>query len=108
MEVRVVYSKIQLDATVNFIAEHNQAFLGRHDYIRASILRHISEMAAKFPHMTGVGTMGYMIERGDVEEEGIDDDENFMRIEFSVDPAVGSDGQYLDEDNVERIFQTES
>lgn len=107
MEVKVYYSKAQLDAAVNFIAEHNQAFLGRHDYIRAHILRHVSEIASKFPHMTGVSTMGYTVTTHDFEEEGIDEEENSVLLEFLVDPAVGVDEKYLDEDNVERIFQVE-
>jgi hypothetical protein len=107
MEVKVHYSKTQMEATINFIAEHNTSFLGRHDYIRKSIENHIHELAVRFPHMHGVGTMGYFITVSHGHEEGIDNDDNMILLRFEVDPAVGDNDQYKDEDGVEFTVNTD-
>lgn len=107
MEVKVHYSKTQMEATINFIAEHNTSFLGQHDHIRKSITNHITELAMRFPHMHGVGTMGYFISVSHSHEEGIDNDDNMILLSFDVDPAVGNDEQYKDEDGVEFTVNTD-
>lgn len=103
MEVKVRYSKAQLEETCKFLAEHNEAFKGRPDAIRASILQDIGEIANKFPHMKGIGTMGYSIDVYVEEEEGIDHDENILDLEIWVNPAVGKD-EYADTDVVTKTF----
>jgi hypothetical protein len=108
MEVRIHYSKTQMEATVRFIAEHNKSFLGQYDYIRKSIEHHIDELGQKFPHMVGVGTMGYYISVGHSHQEGIDNEDNEIILDFSVDPAVGDDAQYTDEDGVDLIINSNS
>lgn len=89
MEVKVSYSKAQLDEAVEFIATHNVSFLGQHDYIRNQILSHMKDIA-KDPDSYLSGTMGYTL-WGDREFEGIDSDTNSIRFEISVDPALSMD-----------------
>lgn len=89
MEVIVTYSKVQLEEAVNFIATHNDAFLGKHDYIRDQILSHMRDIA-RDPEGFLSGTMGYVL-WGDREFEGIDGDTNRIRFDISVDPALSMD-----------------
>jgi hypothetical protein len=89
MEVRISYSKPQLDEAVRFIARNNAHFQGQTDYIRNSILDHMKEIAADPEQWMG-STMGYTL-IGDREDEGIDSDENSIRFEILVDPNLGSD-----------------
>ena len=106
MEVTVHYSKTELEATINFVAEHNDSFLGQHDYIRKSIENHIREIGQKFPHMWGVGTMGYYISVSCSHQEGIDHDDNLILLSFRVDPALGNDRVYTEEDGINLIVTT--
>lgn len=99
MEVTLVYSKEQLEAAVQFISEHNQAFLGRANYIREHIRKAIYEIVEKFPHLLSMSTMGYTILASVEEEEGIDHDRNVMLIEILVDPGLAEDWE-----SVEQIY----
>lgn len=89
MEVKITYSKPQLEAAVKFIARNNSHFQGQTDYIRNSILEHMRKLALQ-PDEWLSGTMGYVL-WGDREDEGIDSDENSIRFEISVDPSLGYD-----------------
>ena len=60
MEVTVIYSKIQLDAAVDFIAKHNPSFLGQHDVIRNGIIQNMTQMALD-PGEWITSTMGYVL-----------------------------------------------
>src|SRR5258708_5192934 len=99
MDVKLIYSKPQLEAAVNFIAKHNQHFLGQKDYIRSSILEDMRRVASD-PEQWMSGTMGYLL-MGDRTDEGIDSDDNSIHFDISVDPALGYDTQ--SEDYVEEI-----
>ena len=99
MFVSVVYSEEQLEAAVQFISEHNQAFRGRSDYIRTHIKKAIFEIVEKFPHLLSMSTMGYTILASVEEEEGIDHDQNVMLIEILVDPGLAKDWE-----SVEQIY----
>lgn len=99
MEIKVVFSQIQFDATVDFIAQNNPTFLERHQFIRESITTHINELALRYPDVYTIGTMGYQLWADMIQEEDMDDDENILRIEFLVDPALGTGGVYEEENN---------
>lgn len=103
MEVKVTYSKAQLEETVKFLAQNNPAYINRYDGIRSSIWNHINELVERFPHMTGVATMGYWIEASIESIEGIDDDENVLRLEIWVNPAVGKD-EFSEEDAITQTY----
>ena len=89
MEVKITYSKPQLEAAVKFIARNNPHFQGQKDYIRDQILEHMRRIALQ-PGEWLAGTMGYVL-WGDREDEGLDSDENSIRFEISVDPSLGYD-----------------
>jgi hypothetical protein len=106
MEVKVHYSKAQMEATIRFIGDHNRSFLGQYDYIRASIEEHITEIVHRFPHATGIGTMGYYISMVALHQEGIDHDDNLLILHFAVDPAVGDETQYSQEDAIDLVLNS--
>lgn len=96
MEIRISYSQTQLEKAVNFISRHNEVFKGKKTEIRETILEYMEKMA-KDPNMTFIGTMGFTL-IGDREFEDMDNDDNLIRIEISVDPALGDDDQFADGD----------
>jgi hypothetical protein len=102
MEIKISYSKIQLERAIEFIAEHNDSFYGQVDYIRQSILESIEQLA-KDPQATYLGTMGFTL-IADREIENLDCDENIVRIDILVDPALGDDDMFLDEDHYEEVI----
>jgi hypothetical protein len=104
MNVRIIYSAKQLDATVKYIAKYNSNFKGQHAFIRQSLLNDMKEIALAPLEWTR-GTMGYMIS-GDREDEGIDSDENIIRFDILVDPALALDAWDLD-DMVEEVVSEE-
>ncbi len=89
MEVRISYSKPQLEEAVKFIARNNEHFQGQTDYIRDCILDNMKEIAADPESWMG-STMGYTL-IGDRTDEGIDSDINSIRFEILIDPNLGSD-----------------
>lgn len=97
MFVKVQYSKEQLEAAVEFIAENNKAFRGKKDYIRKSIHSSINEMVVKFPDLGYVSTLGYTLSSSPDEVEGIDHDSNTLLIEISVDPGLALDWEMHEE-----------
>lgn len=97
MFVTVQYSKEQLEAAVQFIADNNHAFKGKKDAIRKSINSSINELVAKFPNLSSVSTMGYIIIGSPDEVEGIDHDNNKLLIEIMVDPGLALDWESSEE-----------
>ena len=97
MFVTVRYSKEQLEAAVQFVSENNLAFKGRKDYIRKSVKSSINEMAAKFPNLLSVSTLGYIVIGSVDEVEGIDHDANVLTIEIMVDPGLSLDWESVEE-----------
>ncbi len=97
MFVTVSYSKEQLEAAVQFIAENNRAFKGKKDAIRKSINGSINELVAKFPNLNSISTMGYTIIGSADEVEGIDHDNNKLLIEIAVDPGLALDWESVEE-----------
>lgn len=97
MFVIVQYSKEQLEAAVEFIAENNRAFKGKKDYIRKSIHSSINEMVVKFPDLGYISTLGYTLSGSPDEVEGIDHDKNILLIEISVDPGLALDWESVEE-----------
>lgn len=96
MEVRITYSKEQLDAAVEFISTHNSYFLGKKDYIRESILKSMRRIA-KDPEQWINGTMGYVL-WGEREFEGMNNDENTVHFDISVNPALDcEEDTYIEE-----------
>jgi hypothetical protein len=104
MEVKITYSSIQLEATVKFIAKNNEHFLGKNKYIREEILNHMKRIALS-PHEWLGGTMGYTL-WGDRENEGFDCDENTIRFDISVDPALGL-SEYAPEEYIDEVVSGE-
>ena len=97
MFVTVRYSKEQLEAAVQFVAENNLAFKGKRDYIRRSIKSSINEMAAKFPNLLSLSTLGYIVIGSADQVEGIDHDTNVLTIEIMVDPGLSLDWESSEE-----------
>jgi hypothetical protein len=95
MEIKIIYSKKQLDAAVDFIGDHNENFRGQYDYIRDRIVESMEETALA-PGEWITGTMGYVL-WGDREDEGLDSDENVIRYSISVDPALALEAWDLDD-----------
>lgn len=97
MEVKIIYSKEQLESAVDFISENNNYFLGQKEYIRDSILKNMKRIAAD-PEQFITGTMGYVL-WGDREFEGMDCDENTIHFDITVKPNLGvdEDETYIEE-----------
>lgn len=98
MEVKVSYSKPQLETAVKFIARNNAHFLGQTDYIRDKIVKHMKRIALD-PEAQMSGTMGYML-ISDKEFEGFDCDQNTCFLEIWVDPSLGlirEETEYVEE-----------
>lgn len=95
MEIKIIYSKKQLEAAVDFIAIHNESFHGQHDYIRSRIVESMEDTALA-PGEWITGTMGYVL-WGDREDEDLDSDENVIRYSISVDPALSLEAWDLDD-----------
>lgn len=88
MEVKVSYSKKQLDAAVDFIAKNNKHFLYQHDYIRGTILKCITDLAfSQDLEFMYTGTMGFFVV-AEKEFEDFDNDQNTCNVEILVDPAL--------------------
>lgn len=100
MDVRFIYSKTQLEATVDFIAANNKSFIGRHSYIRESLLSHMIELASKYPDCYYIGTMGYLISGDVLSQEDIESDINLVMFDISVDPSLSSDNRWSDGDSI--------
>ena len=58
---------------------------------------------AKDPNCTYLGTMGFTL-IADREDEGLESDENIVRVDILVDPALGDDDMFLDDDNHEEVI----
>lgn len=97
MEVKLSYSKGQLEAAVDFISENNKYFLGKKQEIRDSILKSMRRIAQD-PEQFINGTMGYVV-WGDREFEGMNCDENTIHFDITVKPDLGSDeeDEYIEE-----------
>jgi hypothetical protein len=103
MIVKIVYSKQDLAATVNFITMHNPNFKGQPDYIKNSIIKTCHDLAEQFGDsdvMFWGGTMGYIVSGEIMEEESIDGDQNVIYYHFLVDPALGNNHNMSDEELV--------
>lgn len=97
MEIKFTYSQTQLNAVVDFIGKHNTSFIDKFDYIRRSIISNMHELASKFPNCYYIGTMGYLISGDVISEEDIDNDDNTVMFDITVDPAVSQD-KWADDD----------
>lgn len=97
MFVKVCYSKEQLEAAVQFIAKNSVAFKGKRDAIRKSINSSINELVAKFPNMNSISTMGYIVIGSAEQVEGIDYDNNVLRVDIMVDPGLSLDWESVEE-----------
>ena len=95
MEVKIIESKKQWDAAVDFIAQYNENFIDKHDYIRERIINSM-ETTALAPGEWITGTMGYVL-WGDRMDENLDSDENVIRFDISVDPALALTAWDLDD-----------
>jgi hypothetical protein len=103
MEVKITYSKTQLELAVKHIARNNNHFQGKKDYIRDSILDHMERIACNPDSWMG-SSMGYYL-IGDREDEGIDCDENRIHFELWIDPSLGYDIDI--DDYAEKIWRGE-
>lgn len=93
MQVKVYYSRTQLEATVKYIATHNVLLLGEHDTIRQDIQLGIQELVQRYPHISWIGRNGWYALVIISIEEGIDNDENVLDIEFVVNMTING---YID------------
>lgn len=88
MEVKVSYSKIQLENAVEYIATKNVHFLGQRDTIRGTILKYIKEIVISTdPEYITTGTMGFLIIVNKV-FESFDNDQNTAEVEIWIDPSL--------------------
>lgn len=88
MQFKICYNRAQLDSTVNFIATHNASLLGKTDKIKSGILESIQELVQNYPDLTWIGRDGWYVWARMEEQEGIDNDENIISIEFMVNTAI--------------------
>lgn len=89
MKIKVIYSKSQLEACIDFVASHNENFYGKKEYIRQQIRQSIQTIINGFPDTMFAGTMGFYVMKTDTEIEDMDNDENSFFVEFLVDPVLG-------------------
>ncbi len=88
MEVRVFYAKAKLEATVDYITARHPFFKNSPNEVRESIMRAIQELVDQYPKLTYVSRDGFYVWMDSFIEEGVDQDENAMNVEFMVDPYV--------------------
>lgn len=109
LKIKVIYSKQELQATINFISENNKYFHGQKDFIEDSILESIKSLIEDFPEGDlNTGTMGYIVSGEVLEEESMNNDENVLYINFLVDPGLSCRDLISDEDieldSIEEIY----
>lgn len=107
MKIKVLYSKSELEATVEFVSIYNKHFIGESSAIRQAILNEIDSLVSRFPNPPFIGTMGFMVEGDVLEVESVDSDENVMFVNFYVNPRLMTNQPHTDEeidlDTVEEI-----
>jgi len=103
MEVKIMYSKRQLNAAARYISDNNYTFQGQIKVIKNSILDTIKRMALE-PDSMHSGTMGYTV-IVDRTFEGVDSDCNTAFFEILVDPNLA--GPISESDYVEEIISDE-
>lgn len=103
MELKLTYSKTQFEAAVKFISKHNKHFKGQKDYIRESLLETMHSLAVN-PNTTYLGTMGFVLVP-DRTFEDMDGDEYSCHIDINVDPSLGSEDYWNDDDLLEEIIK---
>ena len=103
MEAKLIYSKSQFDMAVKFIARNNSYFLGQTDLIRTRLIDSIMSLA-KSRSGSWTQTMGFTI-LSYREDEGIESDESYVRIEIFVDPALGLD--HTEDDYHSEVIETD-
>lgn len=96
MNIKISYSKTQLEKTIEFVSKHNEFFLGKDDYIRSAVMDIVHELAAN-PEGTWMGTMGFVVSISERVVEDLDHDYNYVAVDFLVDPALGQH-IYTDDD----------
>jgi hypothetical protein len=89
MEVRLEYNQEQVDRAVEFISANNKSFFDQSVTIRGAIMAAMHRIA-KEPGSQASGSMGFLL-IADWEMEGLEHDENVVRIEIWVDPALNED-----------------
>lgn len=107
MEVKFIYSKIQLEDAVKFISEHNEHVLGQVDRIKNSILTSMRELAKNFPVCYWISTMGYTVIADITSKESMDKDENIVSFEVLVNPSINNNIYVSDTQSEIIIFQKE-
>jgi len=103
MEVKIMYSKRQLNAAACYISDNNYTFQGQIKVIKNSIISTIKRMALE-PDTMYDGTMGYTV-IADRTFEGVDSDHNTAFFEILVDPNLS--GTISETDYVEEIMSDE-
>ncbi len=88
MQVKWTYSETQLNATVEFIAKHNENFLGEQALVRARLMDYAKEIASKFPDCPPITSMGAHVAADVISIESMDDEENQIIIDFWIDPSL--------------------
>lgn len=99
MDVKVVYSQLQLEYAVGFLSVNNSSFLGQENEIRQTILNEINHLVGD-PNIPFVSVMGFTL-ISDWTFAGIDFDENICHIEILVDPSINDDDAGDEEDLIE-------
>lgn len=106
MNIKIIYSKSQLDATVNFIIKNNKYLMSNKNYnnknlLSKKILSCMNDLASD-SEINYISTLGFILipER---EYESMDCDENLCRIEIFVDPSVSH--QFTESDYIETIIE---
>jgi len=106
MEVKVYYSKIQLEDTIKFIITNNSTFKNKYDIVKESINSCINDIVNFYPKYTSISTMGFTVIISDEEHEDLDNDDNIINIDILVDPSLGNMLKHNidpEDDNVEII-----
>lgn len=104
MQVVYKYSKTQLNEAVAFLSENNSHFRGMNSEIESSIIDAMNEISKKFPETSWLSTMGFTVYSELASEEDLDFNNNSLFFTILVDPSVGSEDRFVDEDYIENII----
>lgn len=104
MQVVCKYSKTQFNEAVAFISKNNLHFLGMTRDIELAIIDAMNNLSKKFPEDSWTSTMGFTVQSEVFSEEDLVDNNNTLLFTILVDPSLGNEDRYVDEDYITNII----
>lgn len=108
MKIKYTYSEINFKYTVDFIAKHNEFFLGKTQEVEESLIEEMESMIKKFPEISWRSTMGFLILAEVYSKESVTTDSNYVNFNFYVDPSVSQDRFSTDDTQTKYITYTKA